>query len=438
MPGRRRPRGAWALAALLAGGVALARGSDAAGARVVVLALDGAVEPASLRYLERGLDEAARRGAALVLLELDTPGGLVTSLRKMTSAITSSPVPVVAYVTPPGAHAASAGFFLLLASDVAAMAPGTNTGAAAPVSLGGDEAEGAAAKKATEDVAALARALAQQRGRPVGAAEAAVREARSFGAAEAVKAGLVTLVAKDRAALLEALDGQTVQRFDGRATRLDLSSPTVETIAPTLGERALMTIAHPEIAYLLLLVGLLGLLVELTSPGLVVPGVVGAIALLMALFALSVLPVSLVGVLLVVAALALFVAEALVTSYGLLAIAGLLTFVLGSLMLVDAPWPGAGVGLETVLPSALVLGAATVFLITRAVRARRLPPTTGLEALAGEEGEVVEALAPQGKVFVHGEYWDAVADEVLPEGARVRVIGVEGRLLHVTESERSL
>jgi membrane-bound serine protease (ClpP class) len=416
--------------------LALAPAASAA-PRVLVLELRDTIQPASLRYLERGLRRAADDRAALVVIELDTPGGLVVSLRSMTSAILGSEVPVAVHVTPSGARAASAGFFLLLAADVAAMAPGTNTGAAHPVAIGQqpEKPEGdASLDKATQDAAALARSLAAGRGRSAAWAEKAVRESAAFTADEARARQLIDLIAADRDALLQALDGKTITRFDRRTETLHLRGAEVVPLGRTFAERLLAVIADPQIAYLLLMIGAIGLMIELTSPGLGVPGIGGALSLLLGFYGLSVLPVNVVGALLMVAGLGLLVAEVFVTSYGLLAVAGIAGFVLGSLMLVDAPIPELQIGPEVVLPAAAVLAGLTALLALRAVRSRRLRPQTGVEAMIGEPGEVVDPIAPDhdGKVFVHGERWGATSAQPLPEGARVRVDAVDGLRLWVS------
>jgi membrane-bound serine protease (ClpP class) len=408
--------------------------------RVAVVELEGTIQPAALHYVDRALRVAAEKQAELVILELDTPGGTLVSLRSMASAITASKTPVVVYVTPAGARAASAGFFILMAADVGAMAPGTNAGAAHPVALGGEEKEAAPAmKKAVEDTAALVRSLASARGRPVEEAEKAVREARSYSAEEALRHGLIEIVARDRSELLQRLDGRTVRRFDGKNETLDLSPVEVATVPPTFAERVLMVIAHPQVAYLLMMAGLLGLFVELTHPGAVVPGVVGAISFVLALYAFSVLPVNWAGVLLILVGLGLFAAETLVTSYGLFALAGLSSFVLGSLMLVDDPLQGVRLSLELIVPTALVLGGSAVFLLGRALRAGRREARTGAAALVGEVGEVTDGIdgsRREGRVFVHGEYWSAMADDPVERGVRVRVEGVDGLRLRVTPVEQ--
>jgi membrane-bound serine protease (ClpP class) len=419
-------------------GVALALGvarasAEPLGPRVVVLTLDGTVEPASLRYVKRGIETAARKGAALVLLEIDTPGGLVISLRDMTSAIAQSRAPVAAYVMPSGGRAASAGFFLLLAADIAAMAPGTNTGAAHPVTVGGRGLAKDMADKMASDIAALARSLAARHGRSIEAAERAVLQSASYTEREALEKKLIDVVAASRGELLTVLDGRQIQRLDGRTETLRLAGAVVEVLTPTLRDRLLMIIARPDAAYLLMLLGILGILAEVLHPGAIVPGTVGAVSLLLALFAFSVLPVNLVGALLIIVGLGLFAAEAVMTSHGALTVGGLVSFVLGSTLLIDSPLPGARVSLRVVLPATVVMAAASLLMLVKAARARWAIPLTGAEGLIGEEGEVVLPLDPEGKVLVHGEYWDAIASEPAPRGTRVLVTAVEGGMrLRVT------
>lgn len=399
--------------------------------KVVVIRLEDTIQPASLRYLQRGLREAARQQAVLAVVELNTPGGLLTSLRQMTTAITTSPRPVVVYVTPSGAQAASAGFFLLMAADVAAMAPGTNAGAAHPVDGQGKELEKTIAEKVTNDAAALIRSLAQQRGRPVEWAEKAVRESLSYTEREALEKKLIDLVARDRDELLAKLDGWEVRRFSGSKETLSLKDPQVEFVPPSPADRLLSAIAHPNIAYILLLIGLLGLYFELSHPGAIFPGVLGAVSLLLAFFALSVLPVNYVGVLLILLAIGFFVAEVKVTSYGLLAVAGLVCFIVGSAMLIDAPLPALRVSWSVILPTALVVALVVIFLLSRVVQAHRRRPISGVEGMVGEVGTAVTALSPMGKVFVHGEFWDAVAKGPVAQGSPVRVVAVIGSKLEV-------
>ncbi len=399
--------------------------------RVVILTLSDSIQPASLRYLERGLATADAGGAAVAIIELNTPGGLLTSLRQMTTAITTAKRPVVVYVTPSGAQAASAGFFLLMAADVAAMAPGTNAGAAHPVAGEGAELSKTMAEKVTNDASALIRSLADQRGRPSEWAEKAVRKSLSYTEREALEKKLIEVVANDRGELLKWLNGREIKRFDGRIEKLDTSAPEIVVVGPSAGDKLLSVIAHPNIAYLLLLLGMVGIYFELSHPGVILPGVLGGVSILLALFALSVLPVNYVGVLLILLGIGFFVAEVKVASYGLLTVAGLTSFVLGSLMLIRSPFPALRVGLAVVLPTACVVAFVVIFLLMRVLRSRRERPITGVEGLVGEIGEAVVTLGPDGKVFVHGEFWDATSHSAVAAGGRVRVLRVDGKRLVV-------
>jgi membrane-bound serine protease (ClpP class) len=420
----------------------LSTGQANAAPRVMVLDLQDTIQPASLRYLERGLREAAAQDVQLVIIELDTPGGLLESTRLMTSAILASRVPVVVYVTPAGARAASAGFFLLLAADVSAMAPGTNTGAAHPVTLGarpehpkdGEGMPDPSVDKAVKDAAALARALAERRGRSVEAAERAIVESASYTAEEARERGLIDVVAVGREQLLVALDGRELTRFDGERHTLELRDAAVVPFERTFAERVLTVIASPQVAYLLLMLGVMALLIEVMNPGLIVPGVAGGLAMLLGFYGLSVLPVNVVGALLIAVGLALVVVELFVTSYGLLAGAGIAAFVGGSLMLVDTPVPQFQIGPEVIVPVAIVLALVTAVLAIRGTRSRRSRPQSGVEAMIGERGKVVAQIQHDhaGKVFVHGELWDAIAAHALPIGAIVRVDAVDGLTLRVS------
>ena len=401
------------------------------GGRAIILTVDDSIQPASLRYLKRGIEVADSSGATVTILELNTPGGLLTSLRQMTTLITSAQRPVVVYVTPSGGQAASAGFFLLVAADVAAMSPGTNTGAAHPVAGEGQEMPETLSEKVTNDAAALIRSLAEQRGRPVEWAERAVRESLSYTEREALEKGLIDLVAGSRGELLQMLDGRTIRRFDGREETLEMGTVQVVEVLPNAIDRLLSVIAHPNIAYLLFMLGLVGIYFELSNPGAIFPGVLGGIALLLALFALSVLPINYVGALLILLGIVFFVLEVMVTSYGLLTVAGLVSFVLGSLMLVDSPVPGMRVSLAIILPTAAVVAFLVVFLITRVVAAFKVRPLTGAEGLVDKIGEALSDIHAEGRVFVHGEYWSAFSADPIPAGARVRVVKVQESRLEV-------
>ncbi len=403
---------------------------------VVRMRLEDTIQPASQRYLERVLKEADVRGAELVVIELDTPGGLIDTTRDITSAITTSPVPVAVFVTPAGARAASAGFFILISADVAAMAPGTNTGAAHPVGGQGENLPEDVREKITNDAAAMVRSLADHRGRNAETAEKTVVESVSLTAEEALDEHLIDFVVADYDALLAKLDGIELTRFDGATEALDLEQPTTVDIEATFAEKLFSVLANPNVAYLLMALGALGLYVEITHPGGILPGVVGVIFLLLGLYSVSVLPVSWAGVALIFVALMLFVLEVKVTSYGLLTIGGVISFVLGSLMLFDGPIPDMRVSMGVVLPTAVVVALLTGFLLTRVLRAHRQRPMTGREGLVGEEGRAIGDLGPEGKVAVHGEYWDARAVRgAIPDGGRVRVVRVGERRLDVVAQD---
>jgi membrane-bound serine protease (ClpP class) len=399
---------------------------------VVRMRVEDTIQPASQQFIERVLAEAVERDAALVVMELDTPGGLVDTTRDITTAITTSSVPVVVFVYPPGARAASAGFFVLLAADVAAMAPGTNTGAAHPVGGQGENLPEDVRDKVTNDAAAMVRSLAEQRGRNPETAERTVIESISLTAEEALKEGLIDLVAADIHDLLEQLNGLEITRFSGDVETLDLDEMQMVEVEPSFAERLFSVLANPNIAYLLMALGALGLYVEITHPGGILPGVVGVIFLLLGLYSVSVLPVSWAGVALIFVAMMLFILEVKVTSYGLLTVGGVISFVLGSLMLFDGPIPDMRVSMGVVLPTAVVVAAVTGFLLTRVLRAHRERPMTGYEGMIGEVGRAIGELAPDGKVAVHGEYWDGLSvGGTIAAGSSVRVVAVHDRTVDV-------
>ncbi len=410
----------------------LAVPASASSGEVVRMRVEDTIQPASQRFIERVLAEAAERDASLVVMELDTPGGLVDTTRDITTAITTSSVPVVVFVNPPGARAASAGFFILLSADVAAMAPGTNTGAAHPVGGQGENLPEDVRDKVTNDAAAMVRSLAEQRGRDPETAERTVKESISLTAEEALEAGLIDLIATDFSDLLEQLKSMEVTRFSGDVVNLDIDEPLIVEMEPSFAERLFSVLANPNIAYLLMALGALGLYVEISHPGGILPGVVGVIFLLLGLYSVSVLPVSWAGVALIFVALMLFILEVKVTSYGLLTVGGVLSFVLGSLMLFDGPIPALRVSMGVVLPTAVVVAFFTVFLLTRVLRAYRQLPMTGYEGMIGEVGRAIGDLAPGGKVAVHGEYWDGRSvGGTIAAGSSVRVVAIDDRRIDV-------
>lgn len=388
----------------------------------------------SARHIIRTIERAAEADAELVLIELGTPGGLYESTRDIIEAILGSERPVVVYVAPAGAHAASAGFLITLAADVAAMAPGTNTGAATPVSGTGQKIEETLAKKIQSDAAAYTRSIAERRGRPPEVAEMAVTEAKSWTAQEALDARLIDHIAASEAELLQRLDGASIRRIDGRETLVATAGASVEIEQMPAKDRILAIVANPNIAILLGLIGLAGLYLEFSNPGAIVPGVVGAIALLLAAFAFEILPVTAVGVLLLLVGLGLLIAEAFTPSFGALGAGGVVAMLFGALMLFEEqplPTPALEVSLSVVLPVILFFAVLVVVLGRKVLEAQRRVPVTGQEGLVGLLGTARTEIDPRGKVFVHGEYWEARAREPIAEGARVRVVSVEGLTLEV-------
>jgi len=407
-------------------------------ARVYTAEIDGIIHPVAAQYVREVIAKADADGAALVVFTLRTPGGLVDSTRDINNAIIRAKTPVAVFVGPSGNRAASAGFLITIAADIAAMAPATHIGAAHPVAGNGEKVDETMAKKMASDVAAYARTLATQRKRNVSLVEQAVLESRSFTEQEAISAAppLIDLIANDVPDLVRKLDGRTITRFDGHTQTLHTASAATVDIAMTWQQRVLGWIAHPQIAYLLLTLGTLGLTIELWSPGAVLPGVAGGICLLLAFFAFQILPVSYAGILLIFFGIALLVLEVKVTSFGLLAVGGILSLVLGSMMLIDSPLPELQIGLRLIVPVTLAIAGILLFLVTLAVNAQRMQPVTGASGMLHETGYALTAIDPGGvgRVRTRGEIWTASANEHIEAGAPVRVTAVEGLRLRVASA----
>ena len=397
--------------------------------------VDGIIHPVTSEFMRAAIAKADAEGAALIVFTLRTPGGLLDSTRDINNAIIGAKTPVAVFVGPAGNRAASAGFLITMAADIAAMAPGTHIGAAHPVAGDGQKLDETMAKKMASDTAAYARTLATQRGRSVTLVEQAVTESRSFTEQEAASATppLIDVIASDVPDLLKKLDGRTVKRFNGTTTTLKLTNADVRSIEMTFAQRVLSAIAHPQIAYLLLTLGTLGLTIELWSPGAVLPGVAGGICLLLAFFALQVLPVNYAGLLLMLLGFLLLVLEVKVTSHGVLAVGGIASLIFGSLMLIDSPQPELQIGLRLILPVTLTLAAILLFLVTIGVRAQAQPATTGESGMLHASGRALTPIVPGGfgRVATHGEIWTATASESIHEGDPVTVTGVRGLTLEV-------
>jgi membrane-bound serine protease (ClpP class) len=402
-----------------------------ASAQIVHLVVDDTIQPISAEYISRGIDDANARHADAVLIDLRTPGGLETSMREIVQKILASPIPVIVYVSPSGARAASAGFFILESADVAAMAPGTNTGAAHPVMMGGPPMDDVMKEKVTNDASAFLRSYASKRGHDAKIAESAVRESKSFTDQEALQDHLIDAVATSDQDLLQKLNGHEVARFDGSKAVLHTADKPVQSFDMTLKEQILGFLMDPNMSFVLLAVGLLALYVEFNHPGAIVPGVVGFFFVVLAIFALNILPVRYTALALILVAFVFFALEAKFASHGVLTIAGIVSLTFGALLLVDSPIPQMRVHIWTALAVSVPLGIITSFLMTVAVRARRNKVTTGQEGLIAETGVVHTPFTPEGKIFIRGEIWNAVGDPNLKVGQRVRVTAVDGLTLRV-------
>jgi membrane-bound serine protease (ClpP class) len=387
------------------------------------------VHPITVEIVSHAIEQAQAQHAEILLVRLSTPGGLLDATRKLIEELEASPVPVVTYVTPSGARAASAGFFLLEAGDIAAMTPGTNTGAASPVLIG-QQMEETMRKKVENDAAALLRSMTTRRGRNSQLAEQTVREAKAFTEKEALDNKLIELIAPDEQQLFKQLDGREITRWDGHKQVLHLAGATVIEANLTLRERLIAAIADPNIGFILLVLGALGIYVEFSNPGLIFPGVAGAILVLLGMSALSILPISWVGVALLTLAVALFILEAKFASHGILGFGGTLSMILGAVLLINGP-PELRIRYSTAISVAIPFALITMFLVSIVIQARKGKVLTGVTGMIGEIGVASTQLAPEGQVLVRGEYWTAVADAAISAGAQVRVKAVEALKLRV-------
>ena len=408
---------------VLFGCLALAERAEAAG-RVLAVDVDSIVHPVTVEIVGRALDQAVREHDDLVLIRLNTPGGLMDAMRETIQKIVASPIPVVTYVAPSGGRAASAGFFLLEAGDVAAMAPGTNTGAAHPV-LMGTEMDPVMKQKVENDAAASLRSLTAKRGRNSDLAQKAVLESKSFTEKEALDNHLIELIANNERDLMRQLDGREITRFDGRKETLHVAGAEIVVYEKNLRQRVLSAISDPNIALILLVLGALGIYMEFSTPGVIFPGVAGAILVLLGLSALSMLPINWLGAALLILSFAFFVLEAKFAAHGVLAAGGSVAMILGAVILINSPLPEMRIHLSTAVALAVPFAAITVFLLSLVMRARAGKVVTGAEGMIGEIGVALADLMPDGRVFVRGEYWNAVATAPVKTGEKVRITAVD-------------
>ena len=421
--------------------VGLALAAPASSAPIYKLTIDDIIHRVSAQYITEGIDRADRDGAELVLIQLKTPGGLDTAMREIIEKILNAETPVVVYVAPSGARAASAGFLIAISADVAAMAPGTNMGAAHPVAGGGQEMDETMSKKVESDAAAYVRSIAAKRGRPVELAEKGVIESQSWTENEALEVGLIDYIAATEDELLEQLDGKTVTRFDGEEVVLNTKDQDVVAFEMRWPQRILSVIAHPNVAYILMALGMMGLYFELANPGAVLPGVIGVISLILAFFALQVLPVNYAGVLLLLVGMGLIIGEAFTPAFGVLGLGGITALVLGSLMLFKeqtVPTPALQVSWTVILPVVVTLVVMFGFMARLVIISMKRRPVTGDQGLIGLVGTASTDIDGRGKIFVHGEYWDALSQAKIAQGARVQVTRIEGLVLRVVPFSENL
>ncbi len=390
-----------------------------------VITINSAITPPVAKYVVKAINQSSNEGSDGLIILLDTPGGLDLAMRDITKGLLNSSIPVIVFVYPSGARAASAGVIITMAAHVAAMAPGTNIGAAHPVALGSGKMDETMIKKVENDFVAYAKSIAKKRGRDEKWVEQAIRKSKSITAEEAVKKNVIDLVVADINQLLEKIDGREVTVASGK-TFLKTKGAIVNHRTMGLREKILTTLSNPNIAYLLLMIGLAGLYFEFAHPGVILPGVIGGISLILSFYALQTLPVNYAGILLIIFGIILFIAEIKIISHGMLTVAGIISLILGSVMLFESPSPALRVSLSVMLPTVIITSLFFIGVITLVLKAQMKKPVTGLEGMIGEEGNTITAVHEDGKVFIRGEYWNAFSKELIEKGERVRVLGTSG------------
>ncbi len=401
-------------------------------AKVIAITLEDNIHSVTAEFIINAIEKADKEKAELFILQLNTPGGLDQAMRSIIKKMLNCRTPVVVFVGPSGARAASAGFFILMASDIAVMASGTNTGAAHPVSaIPFVKIENEMAEKVVNDAVAYLKSIVDKRGRNTKLAEEAIRKSRSFIDKEALQEGLIDYICQNEEEIISRLHNKSIMKFNGEEIRLYLDNYRIERLELTLRQRILSAISQPFVTFILLALALIGLYYEISNPGLIFPGVIGGICLVLVFFAFQVLPVNFVGLLLIALAIIFFILEVKITSYGMLTVAGIISLILGSMMLIKSPYPAMRIPLMAIIPIAIAMGLITTFLLRLVIIAHTKPVSTGAAGLLNEIGITRNKIDPEGKVFVHGEFWKAVSKEKLPKGVKVKIIGVKGLALEV-------
>lgn len=397
---------------------------------VYIIEVEGIINPATARFITESIDKAVENNAQCLIIQLDTPGGLMDSMRNIVKKILTSNIPIIVYVSPSGARAASAGVFITLAAHIAVMAPSTHIGAAHPVTLGEGKESKTMSEKIVNDTVSYIKTIAKTRGRNVDWAEKAVRKSVSITEEEALKQNVIDFISPDINDLLSKIDGKVI-KFDGVSRTLLTKGVKPRSLEMSWRYRLLDVISNPTIAYILLMLGIYGIFFELSNPGAILPGVVGGIFLILAFYALQMLPINFAGLALILFAIILFIAEIKVVSHGLLAVGGIISLFLGSLMLIESPADYMRISLSVIIPAVIVSAAFFIFAITMAIRARMRKPTTGMEGLVGEIGVASTDIKPEGKIIIRGEFWNAFSEEPIEKGEKVEVISVKNLKLQV-------